>query len=47
VRKADEAEQRVLDERRALGHETLGHWANGQVEARRGAGGHDGGVARG
>ena len=34
LRKADEAEQRVIEEMRELGHEVLGRWANGQVEAR-------------
>ena len=34
LRKADEAEQRVIEQLRALGHEVLEDWATGQVEAR-------------
>ncbi len=34
LRKADAAEQRVIEQLRALGHEVLEDWATGQVEAR-------------
>jgi hypothetical protein len=34
LRKADEAEQRVVEEMRALGHEVLEGWAREQLEAR-------------
>jgi hypothetical protein len=34
LRKADEAEQRVIEEMRELGHEVLERWASEQVEAR-------------
>jgi len=34
LRQAHEAEQRVIEQLRALGHEVLEDWATGQVEAR-------------
>ena len=34
LRKADEAEQRVIEEIRSLGQEVLEGWATGQLEAR-------------
>ena len=34
LRSADDAEQRVIEELRELGHEVLEDWATGQVEAR-------------